>query len=268
MNTYVLPVIIVASIGVLSGVILAIASKVMAVEVDERITLLRSELPGANCGACGCAGCDDYAAKIVNEPGTATNLCPVGGASLALKLSEIMGVSFEAAEPKQALVHCNGTCENTQYAVDYDGPQTCKACNTFYAGRGMCPSACLGFGDCVNVCAYDAIHLVDGVAVVDPEACVGCSMCAKVCPKLLITLTPASSQVYVSCSNTEKGGKTRKACTVGCIGCKKCEKTCPSDAITVENNLARIDPEKCTNCGACVGVCPTHAIRTVMHCNS
>lgn len=267
MNTFIFPVLAVATIGVLAGVILAVASKFLAVEVDERFTELRNELPGANCGACGFAGCDDYAANLVANPDLPTNLCTPGGAAVAQKLSAIMGVAFEEAAPKYALVHCNGTCDHTKYKIDYDGPQTCAACSTLFGGRGECSFGCLGFGDCVNVCEYDALHIVNGVAVVDPEACVACGMCVKTCPKSLIDIVPATSQVYVSCSSTAKGAVTRSACTVGCIGCKKCEKVCPTGAISVTDNLSRIDPEKCINCGACIAECPTNAIRTVMHCD-
>lgn len=266
MSGFTVPVLIVSAIGVISGVILAVASKVMAVKVDERFPLLRGAMPGANCGGCGFAGCDDYANKLIEDPNTPTNLCPVGGAAVAQQLSEILGVSFEETAPKYALVHCNGTCENTSYTMDYEGPKTCSACRSFFSGRGSCPSACLGFGDCVKVCNYNAIGVVDGIAVVDPEACIACGMCAKACPQQIIDIVPAASQVYVSCSNHQKGAQTRKACKVGCIACKKCEKVCPNAAITVADNLASIDPEKCTNCGACIGECPTGAIRTVMHC--
>ena len=178
-----------------------------------------------------------------------------------------MGVSFEAATPKHAVVHCNGTCQNTKYAIDYEGPQTCAACNTMFGGRGTCNFGCIGFGDCVAACQYDAIHLVNGVAVVDPENCVACGACAKACPKGLITMIPETSQIYVSCSSQAKGAVTRQACSVGCIACRKCEKNCPAGAITVSNNVASIDPEKCTNCGLCMSQCPTGAIRNVMYCD-
>lgn len=170
---------------------------------------------------------DDYAANLIENPDLPTNLCPVGGAAVAQKISEIMGVSFEAATPKHAVVHCNGTCQNTKYAIDYEGPQTCAACNTMFGGRGTCNFGCIGFGDCVAACQYDAIHLVNGVAVVDPENCVACGACAKACPKGLITMIPETSQIYVSCSSQAKGAVTRQACSVGCIACRKCEKNCP-----------------------------------------
>ena len=267
MGIYTFPVMLVGGIGLLAGVILAAASKFFAVEVDERVTKIRECLPGANCGGCGFAGCDDYAANLIANPDLPINLCPVGGAAVAQKISEIMGVSFEAATPKHAVVHCNGTCQNTKYAIDYEGPQTCAACNTMFGGRGTCNFGCIGFGDCVAACQYDAIHIVDGVAVVDPENCIACGACARACPKGLITMIPETSQIYVSCSSKAKGAVTRQACSVGCIACRKCEKSCPSGAITVNNNVASIDPEKCTNCGLCMSQCPTGASRNVMYCD-
>ncbi len=261
-----LPVIIVTVIGVFCGVLLTVADKYMAVPVDERVSQVREMLPGANCGACGFAGCDEYAEKLVNE-GVKTNLCTPGGAETAQKISDFLGADFEEVAAKVAIVRCAGTVEKTQYIMDYQGPQTCEACSSHYKGRGSCSHGCLGFGDCVIVCQYDAIEVVDGIAKVDKSLCTGCGMCAKACPKALIQIVPASSEVYVACSSTDKGAVTRKVCSAGCIGCKRCEKACNFDAIAVTNNLAAIDPEKCTNCGECVKVCPTKVIR-VNQCES
>lgn len=260
MQTIITPIIIVAGIGILSGVVLTVAAKFMAVPADERVADVRAMLPGANCGACGFAGCDEYAAKMVGE-GAKTNLCAPGGAEVAKKVSEYLGVTAEEVVPMRAIVKCAGTFGHTDYIMDYQGPQSCEACNFFYQGRGSCSHACLGYGDCVRVCQYDAIHIVDGVAVVDRESCTGCSMCAKVCPNNLIDMVPAGSDVYVSCSSTDRGAFIRKVCSAGCIGCGKCEKTCEYGAIAIIENLASIDPKKCTNCGACVEVCPTRVIR-------
>ena len=266
MNPIVFAIVVVVVLGLAGGVILVLASKFMAVYEDPRIAQVTECLAGANCGGCGFAGCDAYANALLENPDLPTNLCPVGGAAVAQKLSAVLGVAFEEAAPKYALVHCNGTCDNTTYATDYEGPKTCAACNSLFGGRGTCAFSCIGFGDCVAACKYDAIHIINGTAVVDPEACIACGMCAKACPKNLIDIVPASSQVYVSCSSHAKGAVTRQACKVGCIACRKCEKTCPVQAITVNDNLASIDPEKCINCGQCVSVCPTGAIRTVAHC--
>lgn len=260
MNPIVFPVVVVAVIGVVSGVILTVAAKFMSIPVDERVANVREVLPGANCGACGFAGCDEYAEKLVRE-GVPANLCTPGGAEVAGKIGGLLGVAAEAVVAKRAIVKCAGTTETTNYIMDYQGPRTCEACNFMYQGRRSCSHGCLGYGDCAIVCQYDAIRIVDGVAVVDKDACTGCGMCAKRCPNSLIEIVPADSQIHVACSSTDKGAFVRKICQAGCIGCKRCEKVCEYGAITITDNLARIDPEKCVNCGKCAGVCPTGVIR-------
>lgn len=263
MEIYLVPVGLVTLIGILAGLGLALASKFMAVPVDETFDKVRACLPGVNCGACGYAGCDDYAKALTQNNGIKTNLCIPGGDGAAKAISEALGVEFEDVEEQSAVVRCAGNCEVSSYVMDYEGPQTCAACNTFYQGRRSCSSACLGYGDCVDVCQYDAIHIENGVAVVDKSRCVGCGMCAKMCPNNLITIVPFTSNVTVTCSSHDKGAYTRKVCKVGCIGCRKCEKSCPTGAITVNDNLAAIDPAKCINCEVCVGQCPTGAIQVI-----
>ena len=251
------PVLIVSILGFGLGLILAIAAKVFAVPVDETVSQLREVLPGANCGGCGCAGCDEYAEKIAHE-GAPTNLCPVGGKDVASALSAIMGVECADVVDMAAIVKCRGHLATTDYLMDYTGPQTCAASKSFFQGRSTCSHACLGFGDCVAACQYGAIQLMNHVAVVNRQACVGCTMCAKACPSGVIEMVPKTAEVFVACSSTDKGAVTRKICGNGCIGCKKCEKVCPTGAIKVDNNLAHIDPSKCTNCKACVAECPSH----------
>lgn len=253
------PVLIVTVIGLLAGLILTIASKFMAVKVDERFDDVRNCLPGANCGACGYAGCDQYAEALLKGD-VPTNLCVPGGAGTASELSSVLGVECSAVTPKYAFVKCNGCSANTQKAVDFDGPKTCKAAAVYYGGDNACSYGCLGYGDCVAACPYDAIHFIDGVAKVDKDVCVGCGICANTCPKSIISILPVTSTVAVQCSSKDKGAVVRKICTVGCIGCGICVKNCPSGAITLANNLATIDPEKCTNCGTCIEKCPVHAI--------
>ena len=261
-GNYILPILIIAGAGLLCSVVLVVASKFMAVKVDERYAKLRGALPGVNCGACGYSGCDQYAKALNEDPNVKTNLCVPGADAVSREISSILGVDFADVEEQYAIVKCGGNCHSTEYIMDYEGPQTCEACNAFFQGRSSCSHACLGFGDCVAECKYDAIHVIDGVAYVDKDKCVGCGMCARKCPNHLIQIIDARSHVYVGCSSHDKGAYTRKVCKSGCIGCKKCEKTCPSGAITVDNNLASVDPAKCTNCGACVAVCPTGAIKS------
>lgn len=255
-----MPVILVVAVGLIAGIILTIASKVFFVPVDETVAQVREVLPGANCGACGFAGCDDYAAAIGADRSLSPSLCPVGGADCAAAIAAVLGVEATAAEPKVAFVKCKGNSENTKKIMEYQGVQTCSAAKNFYGGNWACSYGCMGLGDCVSVCQYGAIKVCDGLAIVDREACVGCGMCEKACPNNVITMGEKKKLVYVACNSTAPGAKARKVCSVACIGCKKCEKVCKFDAITVENNLAKIDFDKCKNCGLCEKECPTKAI--------
>lgn len=254
-------ILIVSGLGLACGVMLVIAAKLMAVPVDETETNIRAILPGANCGACGYAGCDDYAKQLAAGTGIKTNLCIPGGDAVSHQVSELLGVTFEDIKEEKAIMHCAGDFDTSDYIMEYDGPKTCSACNAFYQGRRSCTHGCLGFGDCVNVCKFGALEIVNGLAVINRALCTGCGACAKICPNLIIGMVPVASRVHVACSSHDKGAYTRKVCKAGCIGCMKCQKTCEFDAIKVTDNLAAIDPEKCTNCGKCAEVCPTKVIK-------
>ena len=258
-----IPVLLVVAMGFVFAVILTIASKIFFVPVDETVTNLRAELPGANCGACGFAGCDDYASALAADPSIGTAKCPVGGADVAAKLAGILGVEAGSAEPQVAVVMCNGHAQAAKKLMEYQGLSTCAAAKQLFGGLNMCAYGCLGLGDCQEACPYGAIQVCDGVAVVNREMCVGCGICAKTCPNHVIRIAPAKNKVVVQCNSKDTGAKTRKACSNGCIACKKCEKVCKFDAIKVEDNHAMIDPEKCKNCGLCAKECPTGAINNM-----
>ncbi len=260
MEAILTPVLLVVAMGFVLAVILTIASKIFFVPVDETVANLRAELPGANCGACGFAGCDDYAAALGEDPSVGTSKCPVGGAAVAAKLAEILGVEAGSAEAQVAVVMCNGNKDAAKTIMEYQGLSTCKAAKQMFGGLNACSHGCLGLGDCQAACPYGAIQVCNGVAVVDREICVGCGICAKQCPNSVIRIAPAKNKVVVQCNSKDAGAKTRKACSNGCIACKKCEKACKFEAIKVEDNHAMIDPEKCKNCGLCAKECPTGAI--------
>ncbi len=258
--TAVIPVVI---IGIICAAVLVIASKLMAVKEDERFPKIRGCLPGANCGACGFAGCDGYAKALCDDPDTATNLCVPGADSVSRQLSELLGREFADVVEQVAVVHCSGDCTRTQDKVDYKGIESCKAAKLLYGGKGSCTYGCLGLGDCAAACPQSAICIVDGVARVNQRSCIGCGICTKTCPNHLISLVADVEKVVVTCSNKDKGAVTRKVCSNGCIGCKKCERVCPNGAITVTDNLAVIDYEKCTGCpdfGICAKNCTTGCI--------
>ena len=260
MNPILMAIILVTVIGLIGALILVAASIFMYVPVDERVEKITGVLAGANCGACGCAGCADYAKTIV-EDGNAINKCTPGGAACVAKIAEIMGVEASASTPMKAVVGCAGTCEKTSKRYEFEGIQSCQAVKGLYGGDGMCKFGCLGYGDCVKACPFDAIHIVNGIAKVDREKCVGCGACAAACPNSVISVVAEHKRKpVVLCQNKDKGGETRKACTAGCIGCMKCTKVCHFEAIVVENNVAHIDQDKCKGCQLCVKECPVGAI--------
>lgn len=262
MNPIVLAVIIVAAIGLLLGLMLAIASIVMAVPVDETAVAIEEVLAGANCGACGFSGCSGYASALSKGTCTDCTLCSPGGQDAIDGISKILGVAAAESVPQTAVVLCNGTHENAEQMMDYAGALSCKAASQLYAGGKACSYGCLGYGDCVNACPYDAIHINDGgVAEVDALRCKACKMCINTCPKGIIDLAPLYHQeAVVRCKSHDKGAQVRKQCKVGCIGCMKCQKTCQHDAIHVKDFVAYVDQTKCIGCGDCVEGCPAKCI--------
>ena len=260
MNLIPIAIAVVGAVGLVAACILSFASKVLFVPVDERFPKLRAALPGANCGGCGFAGCDDYANALIEDPDLAVTKCPVGGEGCANQLAEILGKVAEAGPKQVAVVMCNGTKDAVKPLLTYSDIKTCKAAKNLFGGMNACPYGCLGLGDCEAACDFDAIHIKVGVATVDLKACVACGACATACPNGLIRISPEKNVVIVKCNNHDKGAAARKQCDNACIGCMKCTKVCKFDAIKVENNCAFIDPDKCKNCGLCAKECPTGAI--------
>lgn len=261
-NSILIPILIVGGLGLIFGVLLGIASRVFAIEEDERIPLLLEALPGANCGGCGFAGCAAYAEAICKD-GVKANMCPVGGEKTTEKISEIMGIESESKDKLVARVLCNGTPERSLQKYNFDGPLDCNSAARLGGGEKMCNYGCLGFGTCVHVCKFDAISIENGVAYINIDKCVACGACAEACPKNIIKLLPLKSKYTITCRSVERGKVTRHDCSVGCIGCGICAKACPKDAITVSDNLAVIDPNKCINCGICAQKCPQKTINKV-----
>ena len=259
MSGIIIATLVLAVCGVLVGVGLVFTGKKFYVEVDERETAVRECLPGNNCGASGYAGCDAMAAAIAKGEAP-VNGCPVGGAPVAAKIGGIMGSEAEAAERKVAFVRCKGTCDVTKNQGNYIGISDCRSAVNAGLNIPECSYGCLGLGSCTKVCPENAIHVVNGAAVVDRTKCVGCGLCAKACPKGLIELVPESKHVAVQCSNKDKGPSVKKICTAGCIGCTACTRQCEYDAIHMEGNVARVNYENCVQCGKCAEKCPQKVI--------
>jgi len=252
--------VIIGCVGLFVGLFLGVAGIAFHVETDPREEAVLSALPGNNCGGCGFAGCSGLAAAIAKGE-AAVNACPVGGEAVGNAIAAIMGVEAQSSEKMVAFVKCQGDCEKSKTDYEYSGNEDCGML-AFVPNGGpkTCNYGCLGYGSCVKACPFDAIHVVNGVAVVDRDACKSCGKCVEACPKGLIELVPYSAKYLVACNSQDKGPDVMKACEVGCIGCQLCKKNCPADAITVENFLAKIDYDKCMDCGTCVGKCPKKAI--------
>jgi H+/Na+-translocating ferredoxin:NAD+ oxidoreductase subunit B len=260
-STVYVTLIVLAGLGIVFGVALAIVAARFVVKVDPKVEQVRETLPGANCGACGFAGCMGYAEAVVGNPDVAASMCAPGKSPVAEKIAVITGKKAEKLEPKIARVFCQGGTSLSQRKFIYTGVQDCTAAVLAAGGDKSCQYGCLGYGTCMRACPFDAITMsADNLPQINPDKCTACGKCVAACPKQVIELAQASKAVVISCHSRDKGVDVKKKCQVGCIACGICVRTCPVNAIAIENNLARIDHSKCIVCGLCVKKCPTSAI--------
>ena len=261
-------VIMVAAIGGIFGLILAVAGIKLRVETDPRIDSIAALLPGANCGGCGFAGCASMAEAIVTGQVPDSNRCAACADGNRAKINAIMGHATNDEGPKIryiARLHCNGGCTNRKQIKDYEGINNCYLLANNYGGPNQCNFGCFGCGACVDACSFGAIKIgKEGLPVFDYDKCVGCGNCTKACPQFLIELIDSSKKVLVQCNNREKGKAAMTNCNVSCISCGICAKNCPKQAITLEDtpngSIPVIDYEKCVSCGLCAMKCPRHVI--------
>lgn len=262
MTEILFPTLAIGSLGLAFGLILAFASIIFKVDKDERIEKIESALPGANCGGCGYAGCAQFAKAIVEE-GAPVNKCNLMTEGIMREICDIMGIEETEIIKKYAYVKCKGDCEKAQDKYEIFGVDDCITAFNLGGGPKKCSFGCMGLGSCVKVCSQNAITIENGLAKIDPEKCGGCGECSEVCPKNLIDITYQKQKVFVKCNSTDKGVIVKDNCSAGCIGCMMCVKACEHDAIKVENFLAKIDYEKCTNCGKCAEKCPKKVIEVI-----
>jgi len=265
-NTVVIySVVSLSSIGVLAAIILYFIAEKFKVIEDPRIDVVNELLPAANCGGCGYAGCRNFAEEIIKKESLSGFNCPPGGDETMKKIAEALGMQAEESVPMIAVLRCSGSKANASQKAIYDGATTCLYVHMLFAGESGCPNGCMGLGDCVVYCQFDAMYIDEdtNLPVISNEKCVACGACVKACPRAIIEMRKKGKKdrrIFVSCINTEKGAPAKKNCSVACIGCGKCVKVCKFEAIKLENNLAYIDYEKCTLCRKCVPECPTTAI--------
>ena len=261
-STVYITLIVLAGLGIVFGVALALIAARFVVKVDPKVEQVRETLPGANCGACGFAGCMGYAEAVAGNPDVAVSLCAPGKSPVAEKIAVITGKKAEKVDPKIARVFCQGGTSISQRKFIYTGVQDCSAAVLAAGGDKSCEYGCLGYGTCMRACPFGAITMsADNLPVIHPDKCTACGKCVAACPKQVIELALASKAVVISCHSRDKGIDVKKKCQVGCIACGICVRTCPVNAIAIDNNLARIDHSKCIVCGLCVKKCPTSAIK-------
>jgi electron transport complex protein RnfB len=254
--------VIMFALAFLFAVALLIASIKLKVTVDPKIDEVHKVLPHLDCGACGFPGCVQYAKAVIATP-ELIGLCAPGGSKTAEAIGSILNLQVSETGPaKRPIVHCRAHRDDKTFYAVYQGIETCLAANAL-PNVQSCKFGCLGYGDCVRVCKFDALHIIDGLATVDYEKCTGCAACSKACPRNLIEMVPFSCEnmMTVACSNKETGKVTRSMCKVGCIGCGVCAKQ--TDLFTVDDNLARLNYEKYQPSGqteTAMNKCPTGVI--------
>jgi electron transport complex protein RnfB len=255
-----IPILTLGILGAIFGIGLAVASKRFSVQIDPRLDKIHGLLPGANCGACGGAGCFGFAESILSGK-VKIDACRVADDKIKEEIAKVLGRKLEKRVKSTAVLRCNGG-KKIKDRFLYQGIEDCVAANLVLGGQKECIWGCLGFGSCVGVCPFGAIKMSEeGLPVVDKDKCKACNKCVEICPKKLFSLVPLTHNVYVACSSHDLGKDTKAVCPVGCIACKLCEKACQFDAIHVLDNLAVIDYNKCTSCAECVKACPMKSIR-------
>jgi len=254
-------------LGLFFGFALAAAAMKFQVATNPLVDRVRHVLPSANCGACGFAGCQSYAEAVVEKASVSPNLCAPGRNLVATQVAELTGKQVGTVLDRLVIMRCHGTSAYARIEADYAGVQTCAAATLVFGGPKACKNGCLGLGDCVRACPFDALYLSPGgIAAVNYDKCVGCAVCVPVCPKELFELYPRNRRIELSCVAKDKQAVVRATCMVGCTLCRKCVSKCPAQAIEWDGRTIIIHHDLCLAYGpscneACVDICPS----TILH---
>ena len=256
-------------IGLVSSVILVVASRVFYVEEDPLVEAVTEALPGSNCGGCGYAGCAGYAEAVVNNPSVPANLCVAGNATTTSEVGRISGKAAEALEPRLSFRRCTKHEGSMKQRFIYEGVVSCAAAQQLEGGSDQCGYSCLGLGDCVRACPFDAIVVKDGMATIVEENCVACGKCINACPRGVLQIVPVAHRVMLYCSTHNKAKTAMDACSVGCINCNACVRKCPAKAVSSVDGRIEIDHELCMAYGPeCNEVCVDSCPRKVLRCTA
>jgi Na+-translocating ferredoxin:NAD+ oxidoreductase subunit B len=254
-------------LGLTAALILSVASKLLYVKEDPRVEAVTEALPGANCGGCGYAGCEGYANAVINDPAVPPNKCCAGGAEVSEKVAALSGKAAGDSDPMVAFRRCDRNGGNVQTKFDYQGVPSCAAAKLVQDGPYACRFSCLGFGDCVRACPFNAMQMVNNIVYIDVEACTACGTCTRTCPNQILELIPKRSRVMVFCSSQDKAKDVTAVCEVGCISCQKCVKKCPAKAITMVDSRVHIDHAACLAYGEeCKEICVAECPRKILRC--
>jgi electron transport complex protein RnfB len=257
-------ILVMFGLGLACAVVLAVASKLLAVEEDPRVEAVLDALPGANCGGCGFAGCESYAAAAVRDPDVPADRCCAGGPDVAAKIAELTGKAAGSAEPMVAFRRCAKSEGNVAKRYDYQGVPSCAAAKLL-GSPDACSYSCIGLGDCMRACPFDAMYMAHGMVHVITEKCTACGTCVSTCPNHVMQIVPQAARVMVLCSSLDKGKAVSEVCEVGCISCMKCVKECPAKCIALEGGKIHIDHTACLAYGSsCQEVCAEKCPRGIL----
>jgi RnfABCDGE-type electron transport complex B subunit len=243
------------------AVMLAIANSRLKVFEDPRVDQVAAMLPSNNCGACGFPGCRAFAEGVVEGRAQPAG-CTVGGPETAKNVAEFLGVDAGEAVKRTARLLCAGGANVARQMAEYHGHPSCRAASAVVGGGKACRYGCLGYGDCFDVCDFDAIVMSPTrLPIIDADKCTACGDCIEVCPKQILELYPVEQRLIVQCKSELEGDEMLDLCRVACTACGRCAADAPEGLLKMRNNLPVLNRDLLNVQSAeATRRCPTNAI--------